>query len=115
MCSITFQQDRAPPHFAIDVRQYLDHQFPHKWIGRGNAIRWASRSPDLTPLDLFLWNHLKNIIDKTPIKDLTELRRRINIEIKSISKETLCNVFMNIVESMHSCIESNSGYFDHPL
>ncbi|CAF1680033.1 unnamed protein product, partial [Adineta ricciae] len=60
------EQDGAPPHFAVDVRQYLDHQFPQRWIGRGGPIRWAPRSPDLTPLDFFLWGHLKNIVYKTP-------------------------------------------------
>ena len=30
--SMIFQQDKALPHFAIEVRQYLDHQFPHRWI-----------------------------------------------------------------------------------
>jgi hypothetical protein len=96
--SIIFQQDGASPHFTIDVRQYLDHQFPHRWIGRGGPTGWGPRSPDLTPLDFFLWDDLKNIIYKTPIKDLTELQKRINNEIESISKVTLCNVFINIVK-----------------
>ncbi|CAF3832996.1 unnamed protein product [Rotaria magnacalcarata] len=37
--SIIFQQDGAPPHFAVDVRQYLNHHFPGRWIGRGGPIR----------------------------------------------------------------------------
>ena len=110
-----FQQDGAPPHFAVDVRQYLDHQFPQRWIGRGGPIRWGPRSPDLTPLDFFLWGHLKNIVYKTPVKDLTELRRRINNEIESISKETLCNVFFNIVKRMHLCVQSDGNHFEHLL
>ncbi len=113
--SVFFQQDGAPPHFAVDVRQYLDHQFPQRWIGRGGPIRWAPRSPDLTPLDFFLWGHLKNIVYKTPVKDLTELRRRINNEIESISKETLCNVFFNIVKRMHLCVQSDGNHFEHLL
>ncbi|CAF2265037.1 unnamed protein product [Rotaria magnacalcarata] len=47
--------DGAPPHFSIDVRRYLDDHFPRRWIVRGGSIRWAPRSPDLTPLDFFLW------------------------------------------------------------
>ena len=112
--SVIFQQDGAPPHFVIDVRQHLDHQFPHKWIGRGNPIRWAPCSPDLIPLDFFLWNHLKNIIYEAPIKHLTELRRKSYNEIKSISK-VLCNVLMNIMERIHLCTESDDDHFEHPL
>ena len=54
MRSLIFQQDGAPPHFAVDVRHFLDKTFPGRWIGRGGPIRWAPRSPDLTPLDFFL-------------------------------------------------------------
>ena len=76
--SIIFQQDGASPHFTIDIRQWLNPQFPHRWIGRGSPIRRASSSSDITLLDFFLWGHLKNTIYKTSIKDLTELRRKIN-------------------------------------
>mgnify|MGYP001047299604 CR=1 FL=1 len=113
--SILFQQDGAPAHFAIDVRQYLDQHFPNRWIGRGGPIRWAPRSPDLTPLDFFLWGHVKNIIYKSPVKNLIELKTRINNEIKSISKETLCNVFLNIKKRMQLCIESDGDHFEHLL
>ena len=115
VCSIIFLQDGAPPHFAMDVRQHLAHQFPHKWIGRGSSFRWAPCSSDLILLDFFLWGHLKNIIYKPPIKDVTELRRRINNKIKSISKEISCNDFMNIVKRMHLCIESDDDHFQHLL
>ena len=52
--SILFHQDCAPPHFFGNVRHHLDKHFPNRWIGRGGAIRWAARSPNLTPLDFYL-------------------------------------------------------------
>ena len=67
-----FQQDGASLHFTIDVPQYLDHRFPHRWIGRGSPIRWTVWSPDLPPLNFFLRDHFKNIIYKTSIKDMTD-------------------------------------------
>ena len=113
--SIIFQQDGAPAHFARDVRQYLDHQFPERWIGRGGPIRWARRSPDLTPLDFYLWDHLKNFVYRSPIKDLNELKMKIQNEIKSISKDTLYNVFENISKRMKSCIEVEGSHFENSL
>ncbi|EZA48673.1 hypothetical protein X777_13179, partial [Ooceraea biroi] len=38
----------------------LNESFPDRWIGRGGRISWPARSPDLMPLDFFLWGHLKN-------------------------------------------------------
>jgi Helix-turn-helix domain (DUF4817) len=33
-----FQQDGAPPHYALPVRQYLDQHFSGHWIGRRGSI-----------------------------------------------------------------------------
>ena len=113
--SIIFQEDGAPAHFSTDVRQYLNNHFPDRWIGRGSPIRWAPRSPDLTPLDFYLWGHPKNNIYKSPTKDMDELKRRINKEINSISKETLSDVFSNIVKRMDLCISVDGNHFEHLL
>ena len=57
-----FQQDGAPAHYSLKVREWLDKKFPNRWIGRRGPIEWPARSPDLTPPDFFLWGYLKNII-----------------------------------------------------
>jgi len=31
--------------------------YPNRWIGRGEPQNWPARSPDLTPLEFFLWKH----------------------------------------------------------
>ena len=53
-----FQQDRAPPHWSLIVRQYLNATLHSKWIRHaGNddcvLLHWFPRSPDLTPCDFF--------------------------------------------------------------
>ncbi|RZC34958.1 hypothetical protein BDFB_005946 [Asbolus verrucosus] len=48
------QYDDAPPHFARDVNLYLNEQLGYHWIGRCGINEWPARSPDLTPVDLFL-------------------------------------------------------------
>ena len=103
MRSIVFQQDGAPPHFTADVRRFLDKTFPGRWIGRGGPIRLAPRSSGLTPLDFFLWGHLKNVVYLSPCEDLTELKSRIHNEIKSISQKTLFDVFSHISKRMNLC------------
>ncbi|GBM34587.1 hypothetical protein AVEN_171634-1 [Araneus ventricosus] len=39
--------------------------------------REAPRSPDSTPLDFFLWGHIKGQVYATPPPTLQDLRRRI--------------------------------------
>ena len=48
-----FQQDGAPSHWSLIVRQYLNTILHSRWIGRaGNhncvLLDWPPRSPDLT-------------------------------------------------------------------
>ncbi|KAJ4434463.1 hypothetical protein ANN_23025 [Periplaneta americana] len=45
--------------------------------GRGGPIAWPPRSPDLNPLDFYLWGHLKSMIYSSPVPDLESLRNRI--------------------------------------
>jgi len=58
---IIFQQDSAGPHNARIVTNYLNQEFPGRWMGRYGSIRWPARSPDLNPLDFFLWGYCKEV------------------------------------------------------
>jgi hypothetical protein len=72
-----FQHDGSPAHFAITVSEFLNQEDPNRWIGRGGPINWPARSPDLTPLDFFLWDHVINLVYCVPIDDLQTLHKRI--------------------------------------
>ncbi|KAJ4445089.1 hypothetical protein ANN_06888 [Periplaneta americana] len=74
---IHFLHDGAPVHFSRTARRYLDRRFPDRWIGRGGPIAWPPRSPDLNPLDFYLWGHLKSLVYSCPVPDLESLRNRI--------------------------------------
>ena len=53
--SFIFQEDGAPAHYANVVRNALNERLTNRWIGRRGTIEWPAHSPDLTPLDFFLW------------------------------------------------------------
>ncbi|GFU88356.1 uncharacterized protein TNCV_847491 [Trichonephila clavipes] len=38
--SMWFQQDGAPAHFSISVRNHLDATCGERWIGRGGPVNW---------------------------------------------------------------------------
>lgn len=50
-----YQLDGAPPHSVTSSRERLTQMFGEQWIGRFGPVRWPPRSPDLTPMDFFLW------------------------------------------------------------
>ena len=64
MTTSWFQQDGAPPHWALAVRKELTSHFGSRWIGRGGPLTWPARSPDLAPPDFFYWGFIKNKVYK---------------------------------------------------
>ncbi|GBN99927.1 hypothetical protein AVEN_41972-1 [Araneus ventricosus] len=93
---VIFQQDSAPPHWGKIVRDFLDENFPDRWSGRDGPIPWPPRSPDITPLDFFLWRFVKNIVYKTPVPSLDELKRRIVTAIQNVTPQMLENTWREI-------------------
>ena len=79
-----FQQDGAAPHTTHGVLAYLGEVFPGKVVSKGGDVMWPPRSPDLSPLDFFLWGHLKAQVYATPLKSLGKLQRRLRVAIRSI-------------------------------
>ena len=63
----------APPHFSRIARQYLNDHFPGMWIGHNGPVAWPPRSPDLNPIDFYLWGHVKNEVYSTPVTNIDEL------------------------------------------
>jgi hypothetical protein len=69
-----FQHDGAPPHFSRKVQGILNRMYPNRWIRRGGLRHWPARSPDLNPLDFFLWGYVKNLVYHRPIHNEEDLR-----------------------------------------
>lgn len=92
-----FQQDGATLHYGRNVRNYLDTIFPERWIERRGTIEWPARSPDLTPLDYFLWGYLKDRVYKTKPQNLNDLRRRILDEAALMPNEYIEDAFQVFV------------------
>lgn len=110
-----FQQDGAPPHFARNVRDYLNEIFPGRWIGRRGAIEWPARSPDLSPLDFFFWGHLKCQVYKNRPHNLEQLEERVVQEANRITPEQIQNSLRNFTDRLHFCQIVNGEHFEQFL
>lgn len=112
---IIFQQDGAGPHNARIVTNYLNEHFPGRWMGRYGPIRWPARSPDLNPLDFFLWGYCKEVIYKTLPEDIEDLETRLRFAIWDIDEEVMENVGKNLLKRMRACVRMDGGHFEHLL
>lgn len=112
---IWFQQDGAPPHFAVAVREFLHRTFPDRWIGRRGTVEWPARSPDLTPLDFFLWGYLKSKVYTNRPGNIRELKDRIRQEMLNITPAVLQNVRDECIARFAHCLAVNGEQFEHLL
>lgn len=107
-----YQQDGAPAHYARRVREILDEKFPGRWIGRGGPVPWPPRSPDLTPLDFFLWGYIKNYVYAVPCDSRDDMITRINEAFASVTQEMITNVNRSVGRRARLCIERGGQHFE---
>lgn len=111
--NVYFQLDGAPAHNSLIVRNFLNANFPMKWIGRNSPLEpWPPRSPDITPCDFFLWGYLKNKVYTTRPRNRQELCLRIRQACQEITPQTLRKVIQRFRRVVEKCILLEGGYVE---
>ena len=86
---LVFMQDGAPPHWSTNVRKWLNENLPGRWIGRGGPqdcnVTWPPRSPDMTPMDYFLWGFIRSKVYVKNYENISELKGAIISAFQEVS------------------------------
>lgn len=111
------QHDGAPAYFSRVAREFLDNAYPARWIGRAGPVPWPARSPDLNPLDFYLWGHVKQIVYSRPIDNINDLRQRIEDGFNEIRNTPgICErVRGSLQRRAESCILAEGDHFEYLL
>lgn len=117
LVNLHYQQDGAPAHFHRDVRNYLDNEYRGRWIGRNGSIQWPPRSPDLTPLDFYLWGEIKRRVYVEESNTVAELRLKIIAAFNEVKADefVLRRVKDNHRRRAQLCNELGGEHFEHLL
>ncbi|GBM84562.1 hypothetical protein AVEN_33839-1 [Araneus ventricosus] len=109
--NVCFQHEGAPPH-KVSTTVHSGH-IPKKVISYGGCVEWPPRSPDLNPLDFFLWGYIKQRLYATPPSTLQELRNRITDAYASMSRAMLYNVQQEVQSCVQMYIFAEGHHFEH--
>lgn len=110
---IILQQDSAPCHHALVVQDILAETLLGCLTGRqAELIVWPLRSPDITPLDFFLWGFGKTQVYQTPVDGLSDLRRSIHSVIVNITLVMMSNTWQEIEYKLDKCHATNGVHFE---
>ena len=113
-----FQQDGAPPHWSLNVREFLNTNLPNRWIGRAGQddnvfCKWPPRSPDLTVCDFFLWGYVKDKVYVPPLpQTMDEVQERINESIQAITPDMLQKVWMELDYRLDICRATRGAHIE---
>ncbi|GFW34968.1 DUF4817 domain-containing protein [Trichonephila clavipes] len=86
------ERDGAPAHFCTSVCDWLDIAYSSRCIGRQGPVLWPPLSPDLIPLDFFLWDHLKELVYRDSVTTLMSLVARLHAACTSVDPAVLRRV-----------------------
>lgn len=114
--SCWYQLDGAPAHCTAEVSAELYRLFDDRWLRRLGPWNWPPRSPDLTPLDFYLWGKIKEKVYVTPVNCREELERRLIQALGELDpNEVRRAVIRGVKTRLLKCLEFNGGRFEHLL
>lgn len=104
-----YQLDGAPAHSTVVVRERLDQIFGQRVIGRFGHTHWPPRSPDLTPLDFFLWGAVKNEVFATDSETVDIMKDKITAAFRKLEENTDFETIRNSITRRYELCRSQGG------
>ena len=74
-------------HSSTAVRNRLNELFDNRLISRFCTHAWPPRSPDLTPLDFFLWGRIKGDVFSSECESVEDMTSRIRAAFDKLREE----------------------------
>ena len=95
--------DGVPPHFGREVTEFLNG-YEGRRIGRNGIVACHTRSPDLNPLNFFLWSCMKSRVYDG---GKSECRHQL---FEAIHNELGCMQWQNLIaQRLATCILRDRG------
>ena len=101
-----FQEDGASSHVSARAKEILLENFGTRVISRHFADQWPACSPDLSPLDFWLWSYLKDriYIPSDMPCSVNNLKERIIQQCSVISNDLLKSATHNFPNRLSGCL-----------
>ena len=113
LSQIWFQQDGATCHTAGATLRWLQSVFNDRLISKKCDVEWGPRSPDMNPLDFFLWGFLKDRVYEGNPETLDQLKRNITREVRAISPAIRERVTNNFKKRLDACLKAKGRHMEH--
>lgn len=112
-----YYMEGCPAHLFHEAKQFLRNAFPGRIIAKGCDISLCPRSPDLNPLNFFLWGHIKTVIyrNRKCYRNTEELKQAIVECCRRITQHTLSKVQCEFYDRLGYCVTAGKDLFEQLL
>lgn len=112
---VIFMQDGHPAHCTRRNIRLLHNIFGERVISLGSRDEWPPRSPNLNPLDFFLWGYLKAYVYRTPLENIEQLHQRLAEVLDTVTPEMLTRCSESFITRARWCRRRRGGHFESRL
>jgi hypothetical protein len=88
----------------------MDREMAERQIGRVGTIAWPPSSPDLSPLDFFLWGYVMNISYKFKVNDHQHLKARIRDAVAAVTPNMFQATWNEVEYRLDICRATKGTY-----
>ena len=104
--------DSATCHAAEAILDVLRPVFVDRIISQRADVVWPRRSSDLTPLDYYLWDAVKDKCYADKPETIDSLKDNICEAIGEIQLHTIDNVLKNWTDRVNYCMASRGSHLN---
>ena len=106
--SYVFQQDGAPAHTSHLVQNWLSDNVDMFW----SKEFWPPNSPDLNPLDYYVWSVVERASNKSRHPNEASLKAAITEAFQEMDKEQMKRACSRFRPRMEAIIAAGGGYIE---
>ena len=103
-----FQQDSAPSHKAMTTQDWMAENF----YDHITPNLWPPSSPDLNPLDYYVWGVVERETNKHPHNTISSLKDAITTTMINMNKEHLIRACSRFRSRIESVIAANGDFIE---
>ena len=113
LSEVVWTQDGASPHVGSSIKRLLNQQFGDRVTFRHFPFPWPPRSSDLTPMDLWLWVHVKSKVYQFHVQTVTDLKDVIRTAIQEIPIAMVCVAVLSTICRMQGVTVCEGGHVEN--
>ena len=101
-----WQQDGALAHTTKKVQEWCENSFPYFWA----KDVWPSSSPDLNPLDFFVWGVAESDTNRSPHNTKQSLINSIMEVFANFNREAVVSACSRVRPRLEEVVAANGNF-----